>query len=103
MTPEIPRDHLDAPVIFDPNQPRLWLLGFGPFHQQQPPPEWLRQHELAEAGGYFRMGRAWTRLADEDRGAGLRLVGIPMQTLYAILLARVGSANAFLQGWCVDA
>jgi hypothetical protein len=96
MLPDIPPDHLI--------DPRLGKVGFfGPPTPYGPPESWERQHRLGQAGGYFRIGRQWTRLPDEDRGAALRLVGMPFWMLYHPLLGRIGQANALAQGYTVDA
>jgi len=93
--PPIPADHLI--------DPRVGYLGFHGRVAVTPPHSWESTHRRAEAGGYFRMGRAWTRLPDEDRGAAIRLVGMPTRTLYRPMIERMTMAAALEMGWTVDA
>lgn len=88
----IPSDHLI--------DPRIGHLGW---RSPSFPQGWEADHRRAEAGGYFRIGRQWTRLADEDSGAALRLVGMPTAVLYQMLLERVTLVGAAYMGYTVDA
>jgi len=92
MLPPIPSDHLLDPRV-----------GYVGWRSSAFPFAWANQHWLAQSGGYFRIGRQWTRLADEDRGAAIRLVGMPTRVLYRLLLDRVTAAGAREMGYTVDA
>lgn len=65
----------------------------------EPPAAWLREHELAESGGYIRSGSRWTRLSINGM---VRLPLKPVAKLFGLLLYRRGAENMAAQGYTID-